>query len=225
MAAQRQCPTPFELVDRVDQHLKERPARELLTKIRDVIEGGIRKCLNKHNKPDMTGLLGVFGILFFGNSLRNVTIRWDDRLIGSDCAFGSTRTERDGDQAILLDPQPFVPGDGEKEEELFGGSTADSVLSTMLHEEVHAYLRSEGCLEGKCGREECREAWHEQVGDGGHGPAFCRLAILIERHARRLELWNCKLEVAEQAKTHRKDTGRMLDFETQRRCFGSTDGR
>lgn len=216
MAAQQLFPTPFELVERVKQALERSPNQAKLDKFRVVLRGYASQ-LDNHEEPDMRNLLRLFGGFFFDGTLQGVAILWDDRLLrGEMNEFGCTRENDSGTTEIRLDPRPFF-GSG-REESLFGNE-ANSIFTTMLHEACHAYLRTESGLIKACGDDRCREVYGEQVGKGGHGDAFLRVASLVEKFAKTHDLWRCDLELKVQAQAYEDEADIAITSDTVRFCW------
>lgn len=214
MAPQRVCKTPFELETQLRQYLGQGPDHARIDRFRRAFDN-FRRALNNHERPDLTPLLKLFGFLFFGVAWRRVVVGWDDRLWGWERSYGLTRKNQNGVTCIWLDPRPFQ---SRRERRLFA-CEADSILSTLLHECVHAFLRTETCSPACRVNDECEAVWDAQVGRGAHGPAFLRIAALVERFARQHDLWSCDLDLRHMAQVYYDQTRKLIDSETVRRAF------
>ncbi|KAK4626476.1 hypothetical protein CLAFUW4_04176 [Fulvia fulva] len=184
-------PPPFTLHSHdaaalIEQHLAwlELPARQWDPR-RAAALNSLGAWLRQHEWLDAIGsvpsidsmeeLFEIFDDLFFASSLRdNYIFRWMNG--GRHCA-GLTFTPP-GSPMTTIAVNWFLVRWGS-----FG--TIECIVSVLLHEMCHAYMLVWGCMGKKsgCSRWACQkgsERYVKEIGMGGHGDAWQRLALTVE---------------------------------------------
>ncbi|KAF1955259.1 hypothetical protein CC80DRAFT_594440 [Byssothecium circinans] len=117
--------------------------------------------------PEMLQLWKNLNTLFFGTHIRRLAFRWRRSLSTLGAAF---RTDGLGIPYIAMNPL--------KHSQQFGGYVLLDVISTLVHEAIHVFLRCRAC--GFC------RSRGADLGNGGHGSAFQILGRALEEAGPRL---------------------------------------
>ncbi|KAK5122996.1 hypothetical protein LTR85_003562 [Meristemomyces frigidus] len=191
-----------------DQRLALTEYHETVPQIVRELNEDVDRCLSR---VGLEPLVKLFDRIFFRGQL------FDVRCMGAtpedlhDC-YGCTET-REGQVYIYINSQ-HGQEDGDS-------SAAISVISTVLHECVHAYFTKAACKGSEdtdsC---ECKQAWREDIGKGGHGESWQRLAAVVERKACEVLGMQVRLGREKAVQAHYDTTGDEFGREVIKFCFG-----
>lgn len=117
-------------------------------------------------------VIRIFSNLLFLGRLTGVRFRWHAALYKESHIYGYTEPIRKGYVRIELDPEDHSKANGVC-------SHKEDLVSTLLHECIHAYLILHSC-NGLCKFRDCKDA----MGSGGHGRAWFRLSSKLQAVAR-----------------------------------------
>lgn len=224
MASRKACKTPLQIADDTEAFLRNPdPNRQRdLDVLRSHIDEDLRANIDStsgNRRPDLRRLIGTFGRVFLAGGLEGVSFCWDDTLFGrkeeDPKDLGATQYFSDGSVDVTVCPAPELCEEWLQVFKKWRGSElvtlrTDGILSTLLHECIHAKLAIARCRKGKCGGDACEWFWDEEVGEGGHGAAWQLIAKSVEDFVRENELWDCDLGRKTQAQKHLSATGGLL---------------
>jgi len=120
-------------------------------------------------------VIARFDRLFFRGQLSDVELTLSTTLFRDTGFIGVTTAEASGRVSVEIDVSKAMPHE----------SLSQTILSTLLHECAHAYLRRVCGWPPKCDGEWCRFLWARDMGSDGHGDVWQSLADAVERVANR----------------------------------------
>ncbi|KAK4543303.1 hypothetical protein LTR36_005662 [Oleoguttula mirabilis] len=166
------------------------------------------------SRPDgLESLVKIFDSIFFRGKLIDVRCEGatPEKLNGS---YGRTSTVNKRVYVYINSQHGRVAGDA---------SVAISVISTVLHECVHAYFVEAACngINSKtpCTLEACQKLLEQELGKGGHGESWHYLGANVEREARKVLGMEVQLGREAAAIAHFEATGEVLGSAMVQNCF------
>jgi len=121
----------------------------------------------------MFAAIGIFQDLFFFGHLPFMNFHWNEQLAERRRAYGVCKVNHTGHQSAAIEMGPVMIAPD------CNGRTA-SLIGTLLHELVHAFLEYYSCDGFDCGQRECAVEVVDAYTRVGHGPAWQKLAAAIE---------------------------------------------
>lgn len=121
----------------------------------------------------MSEAIKIFRDLFFLGHLPPIRFKWNDQLVKSAEEYGHCTPPDTNTGETLIEMDPFIVYPDAN------GRTA-SLIGTLLHELVHAFLQYWPCDGTLCPELHCAAKHYLPLGQVEHGPAWQMLAAAIE---------------------------------------------
>ena len=157
--------------------------KSLMARCMSVLDSDDMDAYRKIFRGPLQRVLTYCSTIFFCGDIDDVKLVPSADLYEEDGSFGMTyQSKPDGAYVIEIDLAGNIS-------HRWDDSISQTVMGTLLHECVHAYLRTMACQGNgdaqslRCNSLECRLVWRMETGTSGHGRVWQELAEAVERRA------------------------------------------
>ncbi|KAI5361930.1 hypothetical protein Slin15195_G055800 [Septoria linicola] len=159
--------------------------------------------------PQLQVSFQLINTLFFKGKLDHVDLNWETKLIrGSEACYGYVERLRHGKIKMGIDPADWF--------EAGRASPTTTILGTLIHECIHAFLMLYSCCQHNepCKKDKhCNKALARTIGLTGHGEAWIWLAAHMESILKHQTGLDIDLHIHEAMKHEYEESGSYVHWQ------------